>query len=58
MSDKVTPPSKPVTGNHDGMNMPSEYRTITTPDPSMGRYYGSGKPASETKESDSLFGKK
>lgn len=57
MSDKVSPPTKPV-GKSDGMKNGSEHSTITTPNTTMGRHYGPGKPASEVTESDSIFGKK
>lgn len=41
MADKITPPSKPV-ADSGGVKMPSEHTTVTTPNPTFGRYFGTG----------------
>lgn len=57
MAEKLIPPTKSV-GQKDGIKMGSERKTLTTPNPTFGRYFGSGKPASGVKGSGSIFGKK
>lgn len=56
MADKVSPPNKPV-GKGDGIKMDS-HETITTPNPTFGRYFGSNKPGVSVTEPESLMGKK
>jgi hypothetical protein len=57
MSDRISPPSKPVS-KKDGFSMPSGHSTITTPNPTFGKYWGSGQSASTAKETTKLMGKK
>lgn len=57
MAEKLTPPSKPV-ARKDGIKMGSSNSTLTTPNPTFGRYFGSDKPGSAAKGEGTLFGKK
>lgn len=45
MAEKITPPVKKV-DRADGFKQPTANTTLTTPVPTFGRYYGSGKPGS------------
>ena len=56
MADRISPPSKPV-GKGDGIKM-GRNTTLTTPNPTFGRYFGSDQPGSAAKGEGSLFGKK
>lgn len=57
MADKVCPPVKSV-GKPDGMNMGSSDTTLTTPDPTFGRYYGADTPGSNAVDSSKIMGRK
>jgi len=57
MAERLTPPSKPV-ARKDGIKMGSANSTLTTPNPTFGRYMGSGASGSAVKAGSSLFGKK
>jgi hypothetical protein len=56
MADKIQPVSKPVPAP-DGLRNPSSYRTLTTPEPVFGRYFGSGKEGKDAVGSGNLMGK-
>lgn len=60
MADKICPPQKKV-NQPDGLNQPSSHTTITTPDPTFGRYFGDTSADSalgNSKENNSIFSKK
>lgn len=57
MADKVCPPVKPV-GKSDGMKLGSMSTTLTTPDPTYGRYFGADTPGSDAVDSSKIMGKK
>jgi hypothetical protein len=57
MSEKLTPPSKTV-ARKDGIKMGSSDTTLTTPNPTFGRYFGGNQSGASTKEPGSLFRKK
>ena len=57
MADRISPPSKPV-ARKDGIKMGSANSTLTTPNPTFGKYIGNYTPGSAVKEGGSLFGKK
>lgn len=52
MAEKITPPIRKV-NRADGFKQPSANTTLTTPNSSFGRYYGSGSPIKESKGSES-----
>jgi len=57
MADTIQPVSKPVP-KADGLASPSGYSTLTTPEPSFGRYFGSGQEGKDAKGKSSMMGKK
>ena len=57
MADTIQPVSKPVP-KADGMTPGNSYSTLTTPAPSFGRYFGSGKEGKDAKGDSSMMGKK
>lgn len=57
MADKVCPPVMRVP-KPDGMNMGSQDVTLTTPDPTYGRYFGANTPGSDAVDSSKIMGKK
>lgn len=57
MADKVCPPVKSA-GVADGINMPESDKTLTTPNPNFGNYFGANTPASNAINSQKIMGKK
>ena len=57
MAEKITPPTRKIP-RADGLKMPSANSTLTTPNPTFGRYTGSGKSGAEAKGEGTIFGKK
>ena len=57
MADKIQPVSKPVP-HPGGMVDGASHKTLTTPSPSFGKYYGSGKEGKDAKGGSSMMGKK
>lgn len=57
MADKVCPPVKSA-GVPDGIQMGSSHKTLTTPDPTFGRYFGANTPGSDAVNSQKIMGKK
>lgn len=57
MSDKITPPMKAI-GKRDGLTMGSDHMTITTPDPTYGRYFGADVVGAQAVNSTPIMGKK
>lgn len=57
MADKVCPPVKSVPKS-DGIPMGSSHATLTTPDPTYGRYFGADTPGSQAVDSSKIMGKK
>lgn len=56
MADTVQPVSKPV-GKPDGLSSPSAYSTLTTPEPRMGNYFGSGMKGKDVVSRHNVMGK-
>jgi hypothetical protein len=57
MADTIQPVSKAIP-KPDGIVMGESQSTLTTPNPSFGRYFGSGEPGSNAVGMGSLMGKK
>ena len=57
MAERLTPPSRPV-ARKDGIKTGSSNSTLTTPNPTFGKYIGDYTPGSTAKGEGTLFGKK
>lgn len=55
MADTIQPVSRPVP-KADGLANPSNYSTLTTPNPSMGTYFGSGAKGKDSVSRHSMMG--
>jgi hypothetical protein len=56
MADKTQPVSKAVPAG-SGLGNPGAYKTLTTPQPGFGRYFGSGDEASQVVSRHNVMGK-
>ncbi len=57
MADKICPPVKAV-GKSDGIKYGSANMTLTTPDPTFGRYFGADTDGSNAVDSSKIMGAK
>ena len=57
MAEKITPPTRKI-DRADGVKMPSANTVLTTPNPTFGRYFGSGDSGAEAKGKGTIFGGK
>jgi hypothetical protein len=55
MADTIQPVSKPVP-KADGLANPANYSTLTTPQPSMGTYFGSGMKGKDSVSRHNIMG--
>jgi hypothetical protein len=54
MADKVCPPVK--AGNvPNGIGMPESHSTLSTPNPTFGKYFGAGTPGSNAVNSEKIM---